>query len=142
MANLALIMKTKTEELIKEFQFRTSRSGGKGGQNVNKVSSRVELFWNVNESLVFTEEEKMRILVKLSNRINKEGFLQIVSDEDRSQLRNKQNAISRIIYLLTESLKVEKPRKNTKPGKADVARRLDEKKKQALKKINRRSDWS
>lgn len=142
MANLALIMKTITEELIKEFQFRTSRSGGKGGQNVNKVSSKVELFWNVNQSLVFNDEEKERILIKLSNRINKEGFLQIVSDEDRSQLRNKQNAISRIVYLLTESLKVEKPRKNTKPGKAAVAKRLDEKKKQALKKINRRADWS
>src|SRR5690606_17775316 len=127
MANLALIMKTKTEELIKEFQFRTSRSGGKGGQNVNKVSSRVEVFWEVNQSLVFTEEEKERILLKLGNRINKEGFLQVVSDEDRSQLRNKQNAISRIIYLITESLKVKKPRKNTKPGKAAIAKRLNEK---------------
>lgn len=134
-------MIVKVEELLKEFQFRTSRSGGKGGQNVNKVSSRVELFWNVSQSLVFTDEEKERILFKLRNRINKEGFLQIVSDEDRSQLRNKQNTINRIIYLITEKLKVDKPRKNTKPGKAAIAKRLDEKKKQALKKINRRADW-
>ncbi len=134
-------MEIKTEELIGEFQFRMSRSGGKGGQNVNKVSSRVELFWNVNQSLVFRAEEKQRISTQLANRINKDGFLQIVSDEDRSQLRNKQNAINRIIFLIKESLKVEKPRKKTKPGKAAMARRLDEKKKQSLKKINRRTDW-
>lgn len=141
MANLALIMKISIEELIKEFQFRTSRSGGKGGQNVNKVSSRVELFWNVNQSLVFAEDEKKRILLKLGNRINKEGFLQIFSDENRSQLRNKQNAIGRMVYLITESLKVDKQRKNTKPGKVAIAKRLDEKKKQALKKINRKLNW-
>jgi ribosome-associated protein len=134
-------MKIRTDELMKEFQFRTSRSGGKGGQNVNKVSSRVELFWEVKESLVFNEQEKERILNKLANRINKDGFLQIVSDEDRSQLRNKQNVVNRTIYLLTETLKIEKPRKNTKPGKAAIAKRLDEKKKQALKKISRRTDF-
>jgi len=135
-------MKISTEELIKEFQFRTSRSGGKGGQNVNKVSSRVELFWNVNQSSVFDVEEKQRIFHKLSNRINKEGFLQIVSDEDRSQLRNKQNVINRIVYLIAESLKKDKPRKNSKPRKAAIEKRLDEKKKQAMKKINRRTDWN
>jgi ribosome-associated protein len=134
-------MKIRTDELMKEFQFRTSRSGGKGGQNVNKVSSRVELFWEVKESLVFNEQEKERISNKLVNRINKDGFLQIVSDEDRSQLKNKQNVVNRTIYLLTESLKIEKPRKNTKPGKAAIAKRLDEKKKQALKKISRRTDF-
>ena len=135
-------MKISTEELIKEFQFRTSRSGGKGGQNVNKVSSRVELFWNVNQSSVFDVEEKQRIFHKLSNRINKEGFLQIVSDEDRSQLRNKQNVINRIVYLIAESLKIDKPRKNSKPRKAAIEKRLNEKKKQAMKKINRRTDWN
>lgn len=135
-------MNNNIEELIKEFQFRTSRSGGKGGQNVNKVASKVELFWRVNESDFFSAEQKKLITVKLSNRINKEGFLQIISDEDRSQFQNKQNAIHRIVYLITESLKIEKLRKKTKPGKVAIAKRLEGKKKQALKKINRRSDWN
>lgn len=134
-------MNNNVEELIKEFRFRTSRSGGKGGQNVNKVSSKVELFWKVNESEFFSDEQKKLISEKLSNRINREGFLQIVSDGDRSQLRNKQDAINRAVYLIIESLKIEKQRKKTKPGKATIAKRLEEKKKQALKKINRRTDW-
>lgn len=134
-------MKINKEDLVKEFSFRTSRSGGKGGQNVNKVSSKVELFWKVDESNVFNQDEKDRICLKLANRINKEGFLQIISDEDRSQLANKENAIARILNLLVNSLKIEKPRKATKPGKAAIAKRLDYKRKQALKKINRKSDW-
>lgn len=134
-------MKINKEDLVKEFGFRTSRSGGKGGQNVNKVSSKVELFWNVQQSDIFNQDEKDRISLKLANRINKEGFLQIVSDEDRSQLNNKENAIHRMFNLLIVSLKVDKPRKATKPGKAATAKRLDSKRKQALKKINRKSEW-
>lgn len=134
-------MKINKEDLVKEFGFRTSRSGGKGGQNVNKVSSKVELFWNVQQSDIFNQDEKDRISLKLANRINKEGFLQIVSDEDRSQLNNKENAIHRMFNLLIVSLKVDKPRKATQPGKAATAKRLDSKRKQALKKINRKSEW-
>ena len=129
------------ENLIKEFGFRTSRSGGKGGQNVNKVSSKVELYWNVSTSDVFKDEEKELIIHKLQNRINKEGFLQIVSEEDRSQLRNKETAIKRIFSLLLNSLKTEKPRKATKPNKAAIAKRLDNKKQAAIKKINRKVSW-
>lgn len=129
------------ENLIKEFGFRTSRSGGKGGQNVNKVASKVELYWNVSASEVFNDEEKKLIIHKLQNRINKEGFLQIVSEEDRSQLRNKETAIKRIFSLLLNSLKTEKPRKATKPNKAAIAKRLDNKKQAAIKKINRKVNW-
>ena len=129
------------ENLIKEFGFRTSRSGGKGGQNVNKVASKVELYWSVSTSEVFNDEEKKLIIHKLQNRINKEGFLQIVSEEDRSQLRNKETAIKRIFSLLLNSLKTEKPRKATKPNKAAIAKRLDNKKQAALKRINRKVSW-
>ena len=129
------------ENLIKEFGFRTSRSGGKGGQNVNKVASKVELYWNVSASEVFNDEEKKLIIHKLQNRINKEGFLQIVSEEDRSQLRNKETAVKRIFSLLLNSLKTEKPRKATKPNKAAIAKRLDNKKQAALKRINRKVSW-
>ena len=129
------------ENLIKEFGFRTSRSGGKGGQNVNKVASKVELYWNVSASEVFNDEEKKLIIHKLQNRINKEGFLQIVSEEDRSQLRNKETAVKRIFSLLLNSLKTEKPRKATKPNKAAIAKRLDNKKQAAIKKINRKVSW-
>ena len=129
------------ENLVKEFGFRTSRSGGKGGQNVNKVSSKVELFWNVTQSEAFTDEEKRLITQKLQNRINKEGFLQIISEEDRSQLRNKETAIKRIFSLILNSLKTEKPRKATKPTKAAITKRLDNKKQAALKKINRKVSW-
>ena len=129
------------ENLIKEFGFRTSRSGGKGGQNVNKVSSKVELYWIVSTSEVFNDEEKKLIIHKLQNRINKEGFLQIVSEEDRSQLRNKETSIKRLFSLLLNSLKTEKPRKDTKPNKAAIAKRLDNKKQAAIKKINRKVSW-
>jgi ribosome-associated protein len=134
-------MRLLPENLIKEFGFRTSRSGGKGGQNVNKVSSKVELYWNVENSDVFTEDEKKLITQKLQKRINKEGFVQIISEEDRSQLRNKETAIKRIYTLLLNGLKIEKPRKATKPNKAAIAKRLDNKKQAALKKINRKISW-
>jgi ribosome-associated protein len=131
-----------TNELVKELQFRASRSGGSGGQHVNKVSSRVEVFWDINNSVVFDDGSKNRIVQKLKNRINKEGILQVVVDEDRSQLRNKNNAINKILQLIQNSLIKEKPRKATKPHKAAIAKRLDAKKKQALKKINRRENWN
>lgn len=130
-----------TYDLVKELQFRTSRSGGSGGQHVNKVSSRVEVFWDIINSVVFNDEEKERIIQILKNRINKNGILQIVVDEDRSQLRNKNNAINKILQLIQRSLIKEKSRKATKPHQAAVAKRLDTKKKQALKKINRREKW-
>lgn len=134
-------MKRNTEELIKEFQFKASRSGGSGGQHINKVSSKIELLWHIESSAIFTSEEKDRIISKLKHRINKEGFFQLFSEEDRSQLNNKQNAVEKAIALISESLKIEKPRKATKPSKTSVKKRLEEKRKQALKKINRNGKW-
>ncbi len=130
-------MNYNPEELMNELSFRTSRSGGKGGQNVNKVSSKVTLIWNVAESKVFDEEEKGIILEKLANRINKDGELLMDSSEDRSQLRNKDIVVERFLKVMEEAMKVEKKRIKTKIPKSVVLERLDRKKKQGAKKSDR-----
>lgn len=137
MANLALIMKFNKELLQKEFSFKTSRSGGKGGQNVNKVETKVELLWDVNATGVFSEESLSRIKIKLANRINSDEVFSVTAENDRSQLRNKETAVKKALYLIENSLIVEKTRKKSKPSFASVQKRLDSKRKQALKKINR-----
>jgi len=126
------------KELAKEITFKTSRSGGKGGQHVNKVSSKVEVVFNVSNSSFFTEEEKALLLEKLANRLDSEGNLHVVSQEDRSQLLNKQHAVIKLVNLLIKSLQVQKKRKQTKIPKAVVKKRLDDKMAKASKKESRR----
>jgi len=126
------------KELVKEITFKTSRSGGKGGQNVNKVSSKVEVVFNVSNSSFFAEEEKVLMLEKLANRLDSEGNLHVVSQEDRSQLLNKQHAMIKLVNLLTKSLQVQKKRKATKIPKAVIKKRLDDKMANASKKESRR----
>ncbi len=130
-------MNIDSAALAKEFQFKTSRSGGKGGQHVNKVETKVELLWDYQASGFFSDEEKHQIALALKNRINKEGMLQVVAEEERTQLKNKHIAVHKTIKLISESLKEQKKRKPGKPGKSAVKNRLDDKRKQALKKINR-----
>ena len=130
------------EALLKEVTFKTSRSGGKGGQNVNKVSSKVELNMNIRNSALLTDEQKVTILEKLSNRISSEGVLQVITEEDRSQLRNKEKGLKKLIVLLRTALYKPKLRKLTKPGRSVVEKRLKLKQATAIKKINRRGgDW-
>jgi ribosome-associated protein len=129
---------TSLEELIKHITFKTSRSGGKGGQNVNKVSSKVELIFNVQETTLFTDEEKARVLEKLKTKIDSEGILHVTSQVDRSQLTNKEIAIKKFLDLLTKSLKVQKKRKPTKIPKAVIAKRLANKAVVSSKKGNRK----
>ncbi len=130
------------ETLLRELRFKTSRSGGKGGQNVNKVSSKVELNLDIRKSQLFTEEQKEILTRKLSNRINSEGVLQIITEEDRSQLRNKERSMEKLIILLHTALHTPKLRKATKPGKSVIEKRLKLKQSIAMKKINRRSgNW-
>lgn len=126
------------EELIKECSFKTSRSGGKGGQNVNKVSSKVELIFNVANSLFFSEEQKTIMLEKLAARLDSEGNLHIVSQEDRSQLLNKQRTVMKLVDLLNKCLKVQKKRKLSKVPKAVIERRLTNKSAIAQKKKDRK----
>ena len=133
-------MKTNREELEKEFQYRTSRSGGKGGQNVNKVETKVELLWNINSSVLFDEIQKARLTEKLANRITNDGIFHVVAEEGRTQLRNKEAAVKRTIKLISDSLKIEKPRKPSKPTFSSVKKRLNDKRINSLKKMNRGGD--
>jgi ribosome-associated protein len=126
------------EELQRDVQYKTSRSGGKGGQNVNKVSSKVELLFSVTNSTLFTDEEKALLMTRLQSRLNKDGLLQVICEEERSQYLNKEKAIVKLQAILTKALHQPKKRKASKPSKASVAARLDEKRRASLKKINRR----
>lgn len=126
------------EQLIKELSFKTSRSGGKGGQNVNKVPSKVEVIFNLNHTTIFTAQEKTLLLTKLAKRLDAEGNLHIVCQEDRSQLLNKERSIVKLIQLLNKSLLVQKKRKPTKIPKAVIAKRLKDKLVKAVLKQNRK----
>lgn len=120
-----------------EFEFKTSRSGGPGGQNVNKVSSKVELRFHVQNSGLLTDEEKQLLQEKLSNYITSEGYLQLICQTERSQLSNKQDCIRKFYDLLTKAFTRQKIRKATKPSKAAQQERLSGKKQHADKKASR-----
>jgi len=126
------------EEILRSVTFKTSRSGGKGGQNVNKVSSKVELIFNIDAFEHFSDEEKTLLKEKLENRLDSEGLLHVVSQEDRSQLLNKEKTIAKLIDLLKRSLTVQKKRKPTKIPKGVIENRLKNKASTAEKKKNRK----
>jgi ribosome-associated protein len=134
-------MNLNKADLQKEITYKTSRSGGKGGQNVNKVSSKVELLFDVANSDLFTDDEKTLLAEKLQTRLNKDGLVQVICDEERSQYLNKEKAVERLIALLGRALQVQKVRKPTKVSKAAKAARLDNKKKQSAKKENRGKNY-
>lgn len=118
----------KSRDLEKEFIFSASRSGGPGGQNVNKVSTKVELRFNVLLSRAFTDEEKALILTSLKNKINKENELILISQVERSQLANKEVVTDKFYDLISRALTFQKKRKSTKPTKASKLKRLEAKK--------------
>jgi len=115
------------EELV----FQAIRSSGPGGQNVNKVSSKVELRFNVQSSLALSEEEKILLLQKLKNKISKMGELILVEQTDRSQLINKQKVIAKLFMLLEKALVKPKKRISTKPSRSSIERRLESKRVQS-----------
>jgi len=126
------------EDILKIVSFKTSRSSGKGGQHVNKVSSKVELIFDLMEAPFFSVEERQLLKERLSGRMDQDGLLHIVSQEDRSQLMNKEKTVAKLIALLKSALQVQKKRKPTKVPKAVIRKRLDDKQSVASKKEMRR----
>lgn len=127
-----------TEKLIKELNFKATRSSGAGGQHVNKVSSKIELFFDLENSVEFSEEQKNLLLKNLATRLTKENILLLTCDDGRSQHKNKELAIKRFLDLIKQGLKVPKKRKPTKPSKSSIRKKADNKRKQAFKKVLRR----
>ena len=126
------------ELILTEPEYKAVRSSGAGGQNVNKVSSKAVLSFDVQSSNALNEDEKILIEQKLSKRINSEGKLILQCDEDRSQLRNKDIVTKRFLHLIEKALHIEKPRVPTKIPKAVIKKRIENKRQQSEKKQSRR----
>ena len=124
--------------LLKEIGFKAARSSGAGGQHVNKVASKVTLIFDLINSQGVTENQKILLQQKLTSRLTNEAVLLLHCEESRSQHRNKELVIKRFISLITTNLTPVKKRKRTKPSRSSIRKRLEGKKQQANKKMNRR----
>ncbi len=129
----------RKEILLSELQFKATRSSGPGGQHVNKTSTRVELFWPLEDSQGLSTTEKNRLRRVLGKRLNKEGVLVLHTEATRSQHRNKELVIKKFFQFLEKGIRPPKKRKRTQPPRSANRKRLENKKKHAQKKALRRS---
>lgn len=128
--------------ILNEVRFKASLSGGKGGQNVNKVSTKMEMYWTPTLSSVLEDWAKEKALAKLAGKLSTEGELRLVCDEERSQLLNKQKLIEKFFTLLARCFQEPKTRRKSKPTKSSVTQRLNEKKeRKEIKKGRGRVDY-
>lgn len=134
-----MLTNIRKEEIKKELIFKTSRSSGPGGQNVNKVNTKVELRFDITNSLVFNDYEKDILSKRLKSRITSENILVIISQASRSQLKNKNEALQNLFKLIEQALTPIKKRKPTKPTTASKLKRSNDKKHQAEKKSLRKN---
>lgn len=123
-----------------ELEIAFARSGGPGGQNVNKVSSKVDLRWNPVTSGALTEADRALLLERLKSRLTTDGYLIVTSTATRDQVKNREDATSKLALIVRAALHRDKPRKPTKPSKGAKRRRLDDKRRHAEKKASRRFD--
>ena len=137
-ADGALVVDATLEIPRSELSFRASRAGGPGGQHVNTSSTRVELLWNVERSRALDSDQRARLCEKLAARIDGEGNVRVVASANRSQLRNREEAETRLATLVRRALIVPKARKKTRPTRGSVEARLRAKKEHSRRKQNRR----
>ena len=129
-----MINKIDLNKVIKEAKFNTSRSGGKGGQNVNKVETKVELVFDIPGSLTLDDAMKALLMKKLAKKLDAEGNIRLVSQTDRTQLGNKKKSIEKLVKLIDIALKKEKVRVKTVKSFSSKQQVLEEKKKHSFKK--------
>ena len=131
-----------TENILKELKFKAIRSSGPGGQHANKVSSKIELTFDLENSNSLSDDEKSLLKSKISSKLTKENGLILFCDESRSQHRNKEIAIKRFLKLLAGGLTRQKKRKPTKPSKSSIKKRMEVKQRTSLKKELRKKPKS
>ena len=128
----------KERKLASEFLIATSRSSGPGGQNVNKVNTKVKVLFDIMNSAILSEDEKSLVCLKLKNRINAGGELTVTSQSERTQLMNRSNAVEKMLHLIVNALTEAPERIPTAPTKTSQIERLEEKRKRGLIKKQRK----